>query len=156
MLLWISLLLLWPITRICYSEDVCKFYLVWTGFFLFPSAITSCCSWIFTSEISRTIYFILWRSFSSNVWVFLLCEKCFHLLYHRIIECIWLEGSFKSHLVLPLCNERGHIPLNQVAQTLVQPNLKCFQGWGMDLLSGQPVPMSHHCHCKKTSSLYLI
>ncbi|KAK4822001.1 hypothetical protein QYF61_006615, partial [Mycteria americana] len=57
-----------------------------------------------------------------------------------------LDGTFKGHLVQPPCNEQGHLQLDQVAQSPVQPDLECFQGWGIYRLSGQPVPVFHHPH----------
>jgi len=60
---------------------------------------------------------------------------------HRIIEQFGLE-------VQPLCSEQGHLALDQVAQSPVQPGLECFQGWGSNHLSGQPVPVPHHPHYK--------
>jgi len=64
---------------------------------------------------------------------------------HRIIG---LEGSFKAHLVQPLCNEQGHLQLAQVAHSPVQPDLEFFQGWGIYHLSGQPMTVFHHPHPK--------
>ena len=60
-----------------------------------------------------------------------------------------LERTFKAHLEQTPCNEQGHLPLDQIAQSPVQPDLKCLQGWGLHYLSGQPVPVFHHTHCKK-------
>ena len=60
-----------------------------------------------------------------------------------------LEGTFRGHLDQPRCSEPQHLQLDQVAQSSVQPDLKCFQGWGMYHLSGQPVPVFHQPHCKK-------
>ncbi|KAK4815383.1 hypothetical protein QYF61_001371 [Mycteria americana] len=40
----------------------------------------------------------------------------------------------------------GHLQLDQAAQSPVQPDLECFQGWGIYHLSGQPVPVFHHPH----------
>ena len=57
--------------------------------------------------------------------------------------------AFKRHLVQPPCNDQGHLPLDQVAQSPVQSDLECFQGWGIYHLSGQPVPVFHHPCCKK-------
>ncbi|KAK4829553.1 hypothetical protein QYF61_005222 [Mycteria americana] len=42
--------------------------------------------------------------------------------------------------------EQGHLSLDQVAQSPTQPDLECFQGWGLRCLSGQPVPVPHHPH----------
>jgi len=64
-------------------------------------------------------------------------------------ECFGLEGTFNGHLAQPPCSEQGHLQLHQVAQSLIQPDLACFQGWGTYHLSGKPVPVFHHRHCKK-------
>jgi len=68
---------------------------------------------------------------------------------NRIIECFGLEGTFKGHLVQPPCNEQGHLQLDEVVQSLVQPSPECFQGWGIYHLSGQPVPVFHHPHSEE-------
>ena len=68
---------------------------------------------------------------------------------HRITECFGLEGTFKGHVAQTPCNEHGHRPLEQVAQSPVQPGLQCFQELGIYHLPEQPVPVSHHLHCKK-------
>lgn len=44
---------------------------------------------------------------------------------HRIIDVFQLEGTFKGHLVQVSCNEQGHPHVDQVAQSLVQPDLEC-------------------------------
>ncbi|KAK4815157.1 hypothetical protein QYF61_017598 [Mycteria americana] len=62
----------------------------------------------------------------------------------RIIDWVGLAGTFKGHLVQPPCNEQGHLHLDQVAQSPVQPGLERFQGWGISHLSGQPGPVFHH------------
>ncbi|KAK4831174.1 LOW QUALITY PROTEIN: hypothetical protein QYF61_015644 [Mycteria americana] len=38
--------------------------------------------------------------------------------------------------------EQGHLQLDQVAQSPIQPDLECFQGWGIHYLSGQPLSAS--------------
>ena len=48
---------------------------------------------------------------------------------HRTIESFELEGTFKNHLVQLLCTEQGHLQLEQIAQSPVQPDLECHQGW---------------------------
>jgi len=35
---------------------------------------------------------------------------------------------------------QGHQPLDQAAQSHIQPGLECPQGWGIHNLLGQPVP----------------
>ena len=62
---------------------------------------------------------------------------------------IIMEGTFKSHLVQPPCNKQGHLQLDQVAQSPIQPSLWCLQGQGIHHLSGQPVPVLHHPYFKK-------
>jgi len=71
------------------------------------------------------------------------------MLTHRIIEWFGLERTFKGHLAQTPCREQGHLQLEQAAQSPVQPDLESFQGWGIYALSGQPVPVCHHLHCKK-------
>jgi len=69
-----------------------------------------------------------------------------------------LEGTFKGHLVQHPRNEQGHLQLHQVAQSPIQPDTECLQGWGIYHLSGQPVSVFHHPHCKNfffISNLYL-
>ena len=68
---------------------------------------------------------------------------------HRIIEWFGLEGTFNGHLAQPPCSAQGHLQLDQIAQSPVQPDLECFLGWGIVHLSGKPVPVFHHPHCKK-------
>jgi len=41
---------------------------------------------------------------------------------HIITEHLGLEGIFQDHLVQPSCNEQGHLPLGQVAQSLSNSN----------------------------------
>jgi len=48
---------------------------------------------------------------------------------YRIIVWFGLEGTFKGHLVQPPCNEQGHLPLDQVAQSPIQPDLVRFKQW---------------------------
>jgi len=67
----------------------------------------------------------------------------------RIIECFGLEGTFRGHLAQPPCSEQGHLQLDQVAQSPVQPGLECFQGGGLHCFSGQSVPVFHSPHGKK-------
>ena len=80
-------------------------------------------------------------------------QPCLKLVFsfsqnQRIIECFGLEGTFRGHLAKPPCSEQGY-QLGQVAQSIVQPGLECFQGWGLQYLSGQPVPVFHHPYGKK-------
>ena len=42
---------------------------------------------------------------------------------------------------------QGHQPLDQAAQSHIQPSLECLQGWGIHNLLGQPVPVCHQPLC---------
>lgn len=52
-----------------------------------------------------------------------------------------LDSSFS-------CNEQEQLQLDQFAQSPVQTDLKCLQGWDIHHISGQPVPLPHH-PCRK-------
>ena len=43
-----------------------------------------------------------------------------------ITESLELEGTIKSHLVQFTCIEQGHLQLDQIAPSLIQPNLECL------------------------------
>jgi len=64
---------------------------------------------------------------------------------HRII---WVERDLSRSSSPNPCNEQGHLQLDKVAQSPVQPDLETFQVWGNYHLSGQPVPMFHHAQSK--------
>lgn len=74
------------------------------------------------------------------------------------MEGFELEEAFKGLQSNPPCTEQGHLQLEQVAQSHVQSDLKCFQGWGIYHLSRQPAPRASYPHCKNsflTTSLNL-
>ena len=52
----------------------------------------------------------------------------------------WLEKDHNGH---------GRQPPDQAAQSRIQRGLECLQGWGINSLLGQPVPMGHHPLCEK-------
>ena len=55
-----------------------------------------------------------------------------------------MEGpKLVSHesLVEQQCHKQGHLPLDQVTQSSIQPGLEHFQGGGSHSFSGQPVPV---------------
>ena len=64
----------------------------------------------------------------------------------RILESYELEGTLEGPSSPNPCNEQGHLQLHQVAQSPVQPDLECLQGWSIHCLSGQPVPVPHHSY----------
>jgi len=70
------------------------------------------------------------------------CEAAISI--HRIIEWFGLEGTLKIIEFQPPCQEQGHLPPNQVAQSSIQPGLEHFQGGGIHTFSGQPGPVFHH------------
>ena len=73
----------------------------------------------------------------------------FDFTYYRVIEFSELEGIFKGHLTQLPCNEQGQPQSDQVAQSLVQPDLESLQGRGINCNSGQSVPVPHHLHCRR-------
>ena len=60
-----------------------------------------------------------------------------------------LEGTLKDHPVQLPCRDLGHPQLDCVAQSPLQPDLGCLQGWGTHHLSGQPVLVLHHLQRKE-------
>jgi len=44
----------------------------------------------------------------------------------------------------PPCYVQDRHPLDQAAQSHIQPGLECLQGWGIHNLLGQPVPVHHN------------
>ena len=69
--------------------------------------------------------------------------------YHRIIEWFGLEGTFKTIMFQPPCYRQGHLPLDQVAHSPIQPGFEHFQAEGIHRLAEQPVPVCHHSHSKE-------
>lgn len=61
---------------------------------------------------------------------------------YKFIEFFGLEGTFKGHLVKLPCRKQGHLQLDQVAQSSVQPDLECSRH-GAPTISRQPVSMPH-------------
>ena len=51
-------------------------------------------------------------------------DVCTQLVNHRIIESFELEQALEGHLVQLPCSEQGHLQLDQIAQSLVQPDLE--------------------------------
>ena len=54
--------------------------------------------------------------------------------------------GWKESLKCPFYRQ-GHLPLDEVAQSPIQPCLECLQGVGIP--AGQPVPVSYHLHSKE-------
>ena len=62
---------------------------------------------------------------------------------HRILEWSRLQRTTMLIQFQPLLCA-GHKPAAQAAQSHIQPGLECLQGWGINSLLGQPVPVPHH------------
>jgi len=56
----------------------------------------------------------------------------------------WVEKDHSDHLVSTPCYVQGCQPLDQAAQSHIQPGLKHLQGWSTHNLLWQPVPAWHH------------
>lgn len=54
---------------------------------------------------------------------------------HRIVEWFGMGGTVKGHLVQLSCHEQEHLQPDQAAQSLVQPDLRRFQGWSIHHIS---------------------
>jgi len=66
-------------------------------------------------------------------------KKTFKL---RIMESFELKGTLKGHPVpLSAANRDTHSSIS--AQSPIQPDPGCLQGWGTHHLPGQPVPVPH-------------
>ena len=63
---------------------------------------------------------------------------------YRIIDWFGLEATLKIIQFQSPCHEQGHLPLDQVAQSSIQPGLEHCQEGGSHSFSGQPVPVPHH------------
>jgi len=64
--------------------------------------------------------------------------------------------DLKDHLVPTFYHGKGLLPLDQVAQSHIQPSLEHFQGGGIHTFSGQPVPVPHQSYNIYKSELIII
>lgn len=55
----------------------------------------------------------------------------------------WIWKDLKDHHVPLLCHVQGHLPLDQVLQSHIQPGLEQFKGWGSHNFSGEPVSVPY-------------
>lgn len=67
----------------------------------------------------------------------------------RIIESLGWKRSLDVFWFQPACNEQVPLPLDQVAQSLTQADLECFQRWAICHPSRQPVLVCCQPHLKK-------
>lgn len=84
----------------------------------------------------------VWTNFTSSGEKLGFSETYFIALFE-------LEVTLKGHLVQLVCNEHRYLQLEQVAQSLIQHNVKCLHWWVFHHLSGQLVPVSRYPYCKK-------
>ena len=56
---------------------------------------------------------------------------------------VWVGKDLKGHLIPTPLHGQGHLLLDQVAQSPIQPGLEHFQGGGTHNFSRQPVPVPH-------------
>ncbi|KAJ7421664.1 hypothetical protein BTVI_17271 [Pitangus sulphuratus] len=89
---------------------------------LTPCSVSVCTSVMFQSSL-------LWLEFSSAA----------SQHDHRIMEWCGLEGTLKIISFQPQRRGQGHLPLDQVAQSPIQPGFEHCQGWGIHSFSGQTV-----------------
>jgi len=55
---------------------------------------------------------------------------------HRIVEWPGLKRTIMIIKLQPPCYAQGCQPLDQAAQSHIQPGLECLQGWGLHNLLG--------------------
>ncbi|NXJ61016.1 SNTG1 protein, partial [Rostratula benghalensis] len=81
--------------------------------------------------------------------VFYQSEYCLSAADCRIILRVWLGRDLNSPSIKfqPPCHGQGRLPLEQVAQSPVQPDLQHFKRWGIHSFSRQPIPGFSCCHC---------
>ena len=65
------------------------------------------------------------------------------------MEQFGLEGTLKLIYLQTPCHGQGHLPLDHVAQSPIQPGLEHCQGGDIHIFSGQPLPVPHHPHTKE-------
>jgi len=61
---------------------------------------------------------------------------------------ICVGKDLKDHLVPTPLPGQGHLSLDQVSQSPVQPGLEQFQGGGSHNFSRKPAPVPHYPHRK--------
>ena len=104
---------------------------------------------------SDTFYQQLWQF--CHIFYFSSSSRCAFSIslsssqYHRMV---WVRRDLQDHLIPKACYRQGHLPLDLVAQSPIQPGHECFQRGGIHNLSGQPVPVSHHPHNSRMAMLW--
>lgn len=66
---------------------------------------------------------------------------------HKIIELFESEGIFNCRLVQLSCKGQRHPQLKHVVQYLVHFDFDCVQGWVLQYISGQLVPVLRYPCC---------
>ena len=106
--------------------------------------------WGFHNLLKSSIYFFFILARRKPLPTDSRCHLCYRVI-SLLVEStgclsqnywtVWLEWTLKGRLVQPICNEQGHLQLDQVARSPVQSDLEWFQGWGTEHISRQPVPV---------------
>ena len=93
-------------------------------------SIPSCCRFKQTPSISPEIRYLIR-----------------HLCYLESQNHLSWRRPPKDHIDQLPCNEQGHLQLHQDAQSPVQSDSECLQGWDIRHLSRQPVAVPHPPYC---------
>lgn len=88
---------------------------------------------LFLSKCSTTT--LLAFSYSCLIYAGMFQREMNLRLYYRIIESLEFKEAFKGHLVQIPYNEQRHPQPDQVAQSMVQPELECLQGLSIHRIS---------------------
>ena len=149
----------WYVHIIFWLLNLCAFTRKACGYALFKSCLEITASleellhppgrsvkWPDTAKVSQSSYFcgtVFAKNKNLMVW------STYSLCFHRIIEWPRLKRTIMITKFQPPCYVQGHQPLDQDAQSCIQPGLECLQGWGIHgrgihNLFEQPVPVCHH------------
>lgn len=141
----------------CLFEDILVSAVLWRILLICYIISHRSFSYIYFSSV-KMLLFTQFRQSVSSLYFCIIAQHSLSLLFlyplwngkNVLSLCVWDKFShlcnnrcFHKLIVHSLpCNEQGHPELDQAAQSPIQPDLRCFQGWGIYHLSGQPVPVS--------------
>ena len=100
--------------------------------FFFCTTIAASCTHMHTFLLLLPRSFLLLLPVSHSFWALLQISSQNHRM-------IWVGRDLSDHLVPTPCHRQGHLPLDQVVHSPIQPGLECFQGGGIQSLYAQKI-----------------